>query len=89
MQPEDRKNILFTTNTLPGPDTNIKHLIANTPINMQRQITIDFLIFLTSKDRQLSHTSADEVTRACFIGIPGSSLVKIVYGAGLGVSGIR
>ena len=87
-QPEDHENVLFTADTLPGPDTNIGHSIAETPIDTQRQIAIDFFTFLKSENKQLSQMNADNVPRTCVIGIPGSSLVKIVYGAGLGVSGI-
>ena len=60
-QPEDHENVLFTTDTLPGPDTNIGHSIADTPIDTQRQIAIDFFTFLTSENKQLSQMNADNV----------------------------
>ena len=82
------ENVLFTTNTLPGTDTNIGNIIATTPIEEQRQRAIDLYSFLTSENRQLSQLNADNVPRTAVIGIPGSELVKIVYGTGFGVSAI-
>ena len=48
------ENVLFTTNTLPGTDTSIGNIIANTTIDEQRQRAIDFHTFLHDEDRQLS-----------------------------------
>lgn len=82
------ENVLFTTNTLPGTDTSIGNIIANTTIDEQRQRAIDFHTFLHDEDRQLSQLNADTVLRTAVIGMPGSSLVKVVYGASIGVSAI-
>ena len=87
-QEDQHENVMFTTNTLPGSDTNIGNLIATTPIEEQHQIAIDFHTFLTENDRQLSQLNADTIPRTAVIGMPGSELVKIVYGAGIGVSAI-
>ena len=83
------ENVLYTTDTLPGADTNIGNIIATTPIEEQRQRAIDFHAFLlTTENRQLSPMNVDNVPHTAVIGMPGSELVKIVYGAGIGVNAI-
>jgi hypothetical protein len=87
-QDDPHQNIIFTANNLPGPDTNIGRLIAATPVAQQRQTAIDFYTFLMGNNRELSQLNADTVIRTAIIGMPGSELVKVVYGAGIGISAI-
>ena len=86
-EPEDYENLFFE-DTLPGADTNIGNIIANTPIEDQRTQCIDFYNFLTDENHQLSQLNLDTIPRIAIIGMPGSSLIKVVYGAGIGVSPI-
>jgi hypothetical protein len=87
-QDDQYENVIFTANNLPGPDTNIGRIIADTPLNQQRQIAYDFFTFLNGDNRELSQLNADTVLRTAIIGMPGSKLVKVVYGAGIGISAI-
>ena len=87
-QPEDYENVFFTNDALPASDTNIGNIIITTTADEHRQRAIDFYSFLTNAQRQLAQMNVDELPRTAVIGIPGSCLVKVVYGLGLGVSAI-
>jgi hypothetical protein len=82
------ENVLFTTNTLPGANTNIGTAMAAVPTNTSRQQAIDFYNFLQEEDRQLLTLNIDHIPRTALISIPGSVDVKVVFGASIGASTI-
>jgi hypothetical protein len=87
-QPDDYENLFFTNDTLPGVNTNIGNIINNTSIEDQCNQCIDFYTFLSDENHQLSQLNLDTITCVAIIGMPGSSLIKVVYGPGIGVSPI-
>ena len=82
------QNVFFTENALPTAATNVGKIIATTSIATQTQQAIDFFTFLQDEDNQLLNLNIDDVPRTALIGLPGSNNVKVIYGAGIGASGI-
>ena len=73
---------------LPGPDGLIATFLHSITVADQRKHAEDFYGFLTHDERQFIQLNMDEVPRFALVSIASSSQVKVVFGCGIGASGI-
>jgi hypothetical protein len=85
---EAYENVFFTSNTLPTANTYVGRSIETTSNADQLKQAIDFFTFLQEEDNHLLNLNLDDVPRTALIGLPGSNNVKLIYGIGVGASGI-
>ena len=88
--PEDEpvyENVLFL-GELPGAMGSVPLVIQAQPLEAQRQQALDYFTFLTAPDSQMLQFNADTLPRTALLHLCGTSMVKLVYGIGMGASGI-
>jgi len=81
-------NNVFFNGTLPGPTCDVAHQFAAIPIQEQKEQAAQLLEFLMNETKQLLALNGDQVPRVALLALPSSSKVKVVYGLGVGASGI-
>jgi hypothetical protein len=81
------ENVMFS-GELPGATGSVPTVIHAQPLEAQRQQALDYFSFLMAPDSQLLQFNADTLPRTALLHLVGTSMVKLVYGIGMGASGI-
>jgi hypothetical protein len=81
------ENVLFS-GELPGAVGSVPLVIQAQPLEAQRQQALDYFTFLTAPESQMLQFNADTLPRTALLHLCGTSMVKLVYGIGMGASGI-
>ena len=74
--------------TLPGPVGQVANQLINDDVATHRQRAIDLFDFFQNPDKNLLDLNSDATPRTCIIGIPSSSMVRVLHTVGTGASGI-
>ena len=79
---------IFFDGTLPGPTCDVATHLSATPIAEQKAQAEQLLQYLLADDKQLLALNGDPIARIALIALPSSSKVKVLYGLGVGASGL-
>ena len=79
---------VFYDGTLPGPDGAVAGQLNNTDMPTHRQRTTELYQFWINDTKEFLQLNMDHTARTCLLGLPGSSMVRVLHTTGVGASGL-
>ena len=81
-------NNKFFNGTLPGAVGSVATTLQSLEVATLKKHAVDMYKFLTDEDSILLEANGDSTPRVMLVNIPNTKLVQVVYGLGIGSSGI-